>query len=59
MVGAGDDRFAGFQRLAQSVEHVRLEFRQLVEKQHAVMGERNFTGRGREPPPTRDAMLAE
>jgi hypothetical protein len=44
MTGAGDDRLAGFQWLAQSVQHIRLELRQLVEKQYAVMGERNFTG---------------
>ena len=44
MIGARDRDFAGLERLAQRVERVRLEFRQLVEKQHAVMGERNFAG---------------
>ena len=35
---------AGLDRLAQAVEHLRLEFRQLVEEQHAVMGEGDFAG---------------
>ena len=42
VIGARDRDFAGFQRLAQRVERLRLEFRQFVEEQHAVMGERNF-----------------
>ena len=42
MIGARDRHLAGFQRLAQRIERLRLEFRQLVEKQHAVMGERDF-----------------
>ena len=42
MIGAHDRDLAGLQRLAQRIEHLRLEFRQLVEKQHAVMGERDF-----------------
>ena len=59
MVGARDHRLAGLERLAQRIEHLRVEFRQLVEKQHAEMGERRFAGRGRVPPPTSAAMLAE
>ena len=43
VIGAGDDDFTRFQRLAQAVEHLRLEFRQFVEKQNAVMGQRGFT----------------
>ena len=42
MIGARDRDLAGFERLAQRVEHLRGEFRQLVEEQHAVMRERNF-----------------
>jgi hypothetical protein len=42
MIGAYDRHFAGFQRLAQRIEHLGLEFRQLVEEKHAVMGERNL-----------------
>ena len=37
-IGAGDDRLAGLERLAQAVEHLRREFGQFVEEQHAVMG---------------------
>jgi hypothetical protein len=32
----------GLERLAQRIEHLRREFRQLVEEQHAVMGERRL-----------------
>jgi hypothetical protein len=42
MIGTRDGDFAGFERLTQRVERVRLEFGKLVEKQHAVMGERNL-----------------
>ena len=42
MIGARDRDLAGLERLAQRVERLRLEFRQLVEEQHAVMGERDF-----------------
>ena len=42
MVGAHDRHLAGLERLAQRVERLRLEFRQLVEEQHAVVRERNF-----------------
>ncbi len=42
MIGPRNRNLAGLERLAQRVEHLRLEFRQLVEKQHAVMGERDF-----------------
>ena len=36
-VGTGDADVAGFQRLAQRIEHRTLEFRQFVEEQHAKM----------------------
>ena len=39
-----------FERLAQRVEHRRLEFGKLVEKQHAVMRERNLAGLGAQAP---------
>ncbi len=42
MIGARDRDFAGLQRLAQRVQRLRLEFRQFVEEQHAVMRERDF-----------------
>jgi hypothetical protein len=35
---------AGFQRLAQCLEHAAVEFGQFVEKQHAVVRQRDFTG---------------
>ena len=38
-VGAGDADLAGLERLAQRIEHRALEFGQLVEEQHAEMGE--------------------
>ena len=34
----------GFQRLSQYLEGLAVEFGQFIEKQHAVMGERDFTG---------------
>jgi hypothetical protein len=46
VVGAGDRDFAALQRLAQRVESLRLEFRQLVEEEHAVMRERDLAGPG-------------
>ena len=33
---------AGLERLAERIEHLRRELRQLVEEEHAVMGERDF-----------------
>ena len=42
VIGARDRDLAGLQRLAQRVERLRREFRQLVEEQHAVMRERDF-----------------
>ena len=35
---------AGFERLPQRFEHAPLEFRQLVEKQHAMVRQRNLAG---------------
>src|ERR1700686_3408485 len=42
VVRTGDRDFAGFERLSQAVQNLRLEFRQFVEKQNTMMGERNF-----------------
>ena len=42
MVRARDGDLADLERLAQRVERLRLEFRQLVEKEHAVMRERDL-----------------
>ena len=42
MIGARNDRAARLQRLAQGFQRAALEFRQFIEKQNAVMGERNF-----------------
>jgi hypothetical protein len=44
MVGARDDRLPGLERLAQGVEHARLELGQLVEKQHAEVREADLAG---------------
>ena len=44
MIGACDHRLATFERLAQRVEHLRMELRQFVEKQHTEMSERRFAG---------------
>ena len=42
MVGARDHGLTCFERLAKSVEHVRLELGQLTQEEHTVMGERDF-----------------
>ena len=42
-VGACHADGATFERLAQTVEYGALEFRQFVKKQHAEMGEADFT----------------
>jgi hypothetical protein len=59
VVGAGDRHFASFHRLAQAVERLRIEFRQFVEEQHAMMGERDLARRAWTPPPTNAAIDAE
>jgi hypothetical protein len=43
---ARDRDLSILERLAQRVEHARLEFGQFIEEQHAVMGERNLAGPG-------------
>jgi len=50
---------ADLQRLAKRIEDLRLEFRQFVEEEHAMMRERDSPGRARKPPPTSAGMLAE
>jgi hypothetical protein len=44
MIGAGDRDRAILERLAQRVEHARLELGQFVEEQHAMMGKRDLAG---------------
>jgi len=44
VIGARDRHLAAFERLAQRIERLRLEFREFVKEQHAVMGERHFAG---------------
>jgi hypothetical protein len=46
MVGARHRNLAVLERLAQRIQHPRIEFRQLVEKQHALMRQRDFAGPG-------------
>ena len=46
MIGARDQNLAGFQRLAQRIERLLGELRQLVQKQHAMVGERYLAGLG-------------
>lgn len=42
VIGARDHHFAAFHRLAQRIEHLRLEFRKFVEEEHAAMRKRDF-----------------
>jgi hypothetical protein len=44
VVRPGDRDFPGFERLPQAVQNLRLEFRQFLEKQNAMVGEGNFPG---------------
>ena len=59
MIGAGHRNLAVLQRLARQIQHVRIELRQFVEEQHALMRQRDFAGLGALPPPVSAAMLAE
>ena len=59
MIGARNGHFTRLQRLAQRVERLRLEFRQLVQEQHAVCASETSPGRACKPPPTSAGMLAE
>jgi len=45
-LGAGDGHAAGLERLPQRLEGSAVELRQLVEKQHALMGQRNLARPG-------------
>src|SRR5439155_8510207 len=42
--GAGDSHVAVLQRLSQDLEYVALELRQLVEEEHAVIRQTDFSG---------------
>jgi hypothetical protein len=44
VVGARDHRLSGLERLAERIENLRVELRQLVEEEHAEMSERRFAG---------------
>lgn len=46
MVGARHGDLAVLQRLPQRIQHARIEFGQLVEKQHALMRQRDLAGLG-------------
>ena len=59
VIGAGHRDLAILQRLAQRIEHLRLEFRQLVEKQNAVMGKRHLARPRMQTAAARAGMLAE
>ena len=43
-VGARDDRFAGFDRLAQRIQNRALELRKLVKEQNTEVRQRDFPG---------------
>ena len=58
-VGARHGDAAGLHRLAQRFERGALELRQLVEEQHAEMGERHLARPPRRPPPTSAGSEAE
>lgn len=45
-IGPRDGNRAGFQRLTQTVEYLRMEFGQFVQKKNAVMGQRRLAGSG-------------
>jgi DNA-binding transcriptional regulator YiaG len=49
-MGAGDRDLAGLKGLAQAVQRLGLELRKFVEKQHAVMGQRDFARPGLRAP---------
>ena len=46
MIGARHRDLAVLQRLAQRIQHPRIELRQFVEEQHALMRQRDFAGLG-------------
>lgn len=48
-VGPGDHHLAGLQRRAQGIERLGAELRELVEEQHAVVGERDLPRFGLQP----------
>jgi hypothetical protein len=54
---AGDCYGPVFERLAHDFEHVALKFRQLIEKENAIVTKRNLPGRGTAPPPIKPASL--
>jgi hypothetical protein len=49
IIGARNHGLSRLQRLPQTFQNARLEFRKLIKKQHAVMGQRHFAGFGAKP----------
>ena len=49
MIDARNNRLSALDRLAKRVEHVRREFRELIEKKDAVMSERDLSRFGPGP----------
>ena len=56
--GPGHRDLAVFQRLAQGLQNIPVKFRELIQKQHAVVGQGNFPGPKHGPPPVRAAAEA-
>ena len=50
--GAGDVTVPSSSGWRSDLEHAAVELGQLVEEQHAVVGQADLAGRGIEPPPT-------
>ena len=46
MVGAGNGDFAGLNRLPQGIQNLRMKLGQFVQKQHAMMGQRDLAWLG-------------
>ena len=59
LLAAGDADVAALERLAQRVDDVGAEQRELIEEEHAAVGPADLAGpHPAEPPPTRLAVLA-
>ena len=59
-LGPRDLDAAGFERLAQALEDVPVELRQLIEEEHAVVGERDLSrSRDRAAADERDGELVK
>lgn len=58
-IDARNSYIAVFQRLAQGFQRGAAEFWQFIQKQDAVVCERNFSGAALRPPPTKAGVEAE